>query len=220
MMKRLVTQIFADDGDKYFDYEEEFDALARAIEAKCAKVTEGFVLVPIEPTVEIRIAIERSAVITGSSTKAIYKAMLAAAPKPAQLNINGLTVEEQAEVDKVLDMDDAAQAKKQEPFPFSADRVTHHKTTAAIMPGNAALIEPHHELICYALKVGDWFKERNITHWKIANCASRNDLEAADKRIAALEEAAHYYNRRWQVQEAIAKLDAVFGNAGNEPTPD
>ncbi len=58
---------------------------------------------------------------------------------------------------------------------------------AHLLPGNAELIEPPHEIICYALKVGDWFKERDITHWKIADCASRNALEAADKRIAELE---------------------------------
>lgn len=33
MIKRLVTQTFPNGGDKYFDYEEEFDALCRAIEA-------------------------------------------------------------------------------------------------------------------------------------------------------------------------------------------
>lgn len=46
MMKRLVAQTFPHGGDKYFDYEEEFDALCHAIEA--AVLPEGWVAVPKE----------------------------------------------------------------------------------------------------------------------------------------------------------------------------
>ena len=82
---------------------------------------------------------------------------------------------------------------------------------AHLLPGNAELIEPPHEIICYALKVGDWFKERDITHWKIADCASRNALEAADKRIAEEREA---YDRLLEegankLHEAERKLDVA-----------
>lgn len=82
---------------------------------------------------------------------------------------------------------------------------------AHLLPGNAELIEPPHEIICFALKVGDWFKERDITHWKIADCASRNALEAADKRIAEMEADLHNTHARVMqngkaVHEAERKL--------------
>lgn len=60
------------------------------------------------------------------------------------------------------------------------------------------LIEPPHEIICYALKVGYWFKERNITHWKLADCASRDAIELADKRIAELEKEAQFNFEQYQ----------------------
>ncbi len=82
---------------------------------------------------------------------------------------------------------------------------------AHLLPGNAELIEPPHEIICYALKVGDWFKERDITHWKIADCASRNALEAADKRIAELE--AELQKRAKQIGVACMTHDLTHSLA-------
>ena len=76
---------------------------------------------------------------------------------------------------------------------------------AHLLPGNAELIDPPHEIICYALKVGDWFKERDITHWKIADCASRNALEAADKRIAELEASVEQWKCNSRENKMIAE---------------
>lgn len=69
---------------------------------EAAVLPEGWVAVPKEPTLAMLDCLRSD--ITSNLEKR-YQAMLAAAPK--------------------------AQAEKQEPFPFSADRVTYHKTAAS-----------------------------------------------------------------------------------------
>lgn len=182
MIKRLVTQTFPNGGDKYFDYEEEFDALCRAIEAAAQAEKQ-------EP----------------------YK--------------RGMTLQECADAEYQQEpVKDAPVAMLERDPSIGRLRVTYEDAVCELGEGVFPLYtRPQPDLTAEVERL-----KLSAEHWNRLyreKCQEFHDAQANKgheivwliDRIAALEAAAREARDALQyklhVVEAIAKLDAVLGNA-------
>ena len=134
-----------------------------------AVLPEGWVAVPKEPTLAMLDCLRSD--ITSNLEKR-YQAMLAAAPK--------------------------AQAEKQEPFPFSADRVTYHKTAAS------------------PLDLMECLQDRPVEPSKAVQgkCVTQAEKQepVKDEPVALHHDTADLVNRFSQaMREKLAKAERKYG---------
>ena len=222
-----------------FKDDDDFIELARAIEAECEKVPEGWVAVPKMPTLAMLDCLRSD---TTSNLEKRYQAMIAAAPKPTQASPQEPVKDEPVAwmvvtpYDKLI-FQNASQAEhyaekwelvsaplytrpQQEPVKdepvalvdFNLPSNIAWMRDKGMLPHGTKLYTRPQDLTAEVERLK---KELMLSH--MAARAEAHELDHANERIAELEEAAREARDALQyklhVVEAIAKLYAVLGNA-------
>lgn len=202
-------------------YQAMIAAAPQSAQAECAKVPEEMRMIPFDTE-------------SGESYRCGWndcrKEMLEAAPQPSKAQASPLDLMEclqdrPVEPSKVVQGKCVTQAKKQEPVAV-VDRYTGSLLDRAMIiwtnkqpPAGTKLYARPQDLTAEVERLK---KELMLSH--MAARAEAHELDHANERIAALEEVAQQARDALQyklhVVEAIIKLDAVLGNAGNERTAD